>query len=201
MTVQTARKPSSGSSRRDGPAMAENNPLPTGIRRIDNPLTRTHSWHVSVQRRGKIITRHFSDGVYGGKQKSYQEALAFLQAAGQSQQRMLRREYADILRKNNASGVPGVSRHQSGGKEYWNARWPTAAGQHKSAKFSVAKYGDQKAFELALAARRSGLECLNEPYNNIKHSKRSQGYISLLPGLDVMVPVGSCRHCLPSAKT
>jgi hypothetical protein len=146
--------------------MIENTTETTGIRRIDNPLTRTHSWHVSIQRRKKIITRHFSDGVYGGEEESYQAALAFWHETDQAQPQILRMEYADILRKNNTSGVPGVSKHKSDGREYWNARWPTSVGESKSAKFSVAKYGDQKAFELALAARKAGLENLDEPYKN-----------------------------------
>jgi hypothetical protein len=149
------------------------NPLPIGIRRIDNPVTRTHSWHVFVQRRGKIVTRHFSDGVHGSTQQSYRAALAFLNETSQSLPRLRRREYADILRKNNASGVPGVSRHCSGRMEYWNARWPTAVGQCKSAKFSVAKYGEERAFELAVAARKAGLAnvALDEPY---QHRERQQ---------------------------
>jgi hypothetical protein len=152
--------------------MLNNTPPVTGIRRIDNLTTRTHSWHVLIQRRGKTITRHFSDGIHGGQKQSYQAALAFLHEIDQKEPRLLRKEYADILRRNNTSGIPGVSKHRSGNQEYWNARWPTAIGRSKSAKFSIAKYGEKKAFELALAARQSGLAALNEPFTVRKHNKR-----------------------------
>lgn len=184
--------------------MTENNNLPIGIHRIDNPLSRTHSWQVVIQRRGKITARHFSDGVYGGKQLAYEAALAFLTAAEQTMQRMLRREYADILRKNNTSGIPGVSKHKSEGREYWHARWPTNIGQSKSVKFSVAKYGNEKAFELALAARKSGLESLSDPYENTRRSKRGSAKIRPLETVShvVLAPAANLADTeLPPACT
>ena len=39
------------------------------IYRIDSAKSRTHSWLVTVQRRGRIYHQHVADLVYGGKQK------------------------------------------------------------------------------------------------------------------------------------
>jgi len=124
--------------------MASKTAFPTGIRRIDNPHTHTHCWHVFIQRRGGVITRHFSDGIHGGEKLALHSALCFLREIDRSQPPLLRKEYADILRKNNTSGVPGVSRHESNGKKFWAARWPTGVGQSKSAKFTIRKYGEKR---------------------------------------------------------
>ena len=48
-----------------------------GITRIDNLVSRTHGWLVTIQRRGVIHRRHFSDSTSGGKQKSFMIARAF----------------------------------------------------------------------------------------------------------------------------
>jgi hypothetical protein len=41
-----------------------------GVTRVDNETSRTHGWLVTIQRRGVIFRRQFSDGVLGGKAKS-----------------------------------------------------------------------------------------------------------------------------------
>lgn len=40
-----------------------------GIYRIDHELSRTHSWLVTIHRRGQIYHRHFADRLHGGKPK------------------------------------------------------------------------------------------------------------------------------------
>ena len=40
-----------------------------GITCVDRRTFPTHAWRVTIQRRGKIHVGHFSDGVYGGRQK------------------------------------------------------------------------------------------------------------------------------------
>lgn len=79
---------------------------------------------------------------------------------------MLRAEFANVLRKNNTSGVPGVCLIRSPYKladgtrrevRYWEAIWPTEPGCSETRRFSVATHGNKGAFELACAARAQGL--------------------------------------------
>ena len=48
-----------------------------GITRIDNDTNKTHSWHVTISRRGIQYTKHFSDGVYRGKRKALNAAKEY----------------------------------------------------------------------------------------------------------------------------
>ena len=48
-----------------------------GISRVDNDASRTHGWLVTIQRRGVIYRKHFSDGVHGGKTKSFGAAKQY----------------------------------------------------------------------------------------------------------------------------
>ena len=47
------------------------------IYRIDHEWSRTHSWLVTIQRRGRIYHRHFSDRMHSGKRKALQAAKAY----------------------------------------------------------------------------------------------------------------------------
>jgi hypothetical protein len=132
---------------------------PTGISRLDNERNGTHGWTVFVQRRRRVFTKFFADGIHGGKQHAFETACAYRDRLLREYPAFQRREYASILRKNNSSGVPGVCRHQG----YWVAFWPTAPGKRKQVKFSIARYGD-KAFTLAVAARQRALASLTEPF-------------------------------------
>src|ERR1041385_795858 len=42
---------------------------PRNIIRINHERSRTHGWRVTLQRKGKIIVKTFSDGIYGGERK------------------------------------------------------------------------------------------------------------------------------------
>mgnify|MGYP007037741053 CR=1 FL=1 len=47
------------------------------IYRIDHDHSQTHSWYVTIQRRGRIYHRHFTDSVYGGKRKALDAAKVY----------------------------------------------------------------------------------------------------------------------------
>ena len=49
---------------------------PSGIRRLDTSVNPTHAWTFTVQRRGRIVRKYFSDGVYGSRTAAYDAALA-----------------------------------------------------------------------------------------------------------------------------
>jgi AP2 domain len=136
-----------------------------GITRVDHDRSRTHAWRVTIQRQGKIHVGHFSDGVYGGKQKALAAARRFRDQLVAKHPPLSRREYCSILRRNNRSGLAGVSFHtevidtERGPIErrFWIARLPLEPWRTKLAKFSVAKYGPEEAFRRAVKARKAAL--------------------------------------------
>ena len=82
------------------------------IRRIDNKTNRTFAWLVQVQRNNDIVMKMFTDAVYGGKRKALQAASCYreqlLAEVNPFEHQLWRRA---ILRRNNTSGISGVSRH------------------------------------------------------------------------------------------
>ena len=136
------------------------------IRRIDNDINRTHAWLVRVQRKKEITIKMFTDGVFGGKRKSFNAALEFRNKvlAGISEY-----EYnihiRTILRKNNKSGIPGVGRYEAiqnintGRKAaFWTAFWDDENGKRRSRKFYVSCYGEHNAKKKAVSKRKEMLK-------------------------------------------
>jgi hypothetical protein len=77
--------------------------------------------------------------------------------------------YCAILKKNNRSGVSGLMRvdrveickGRRQRKLYWEAQWPIGNGRARHRKFSILKYGEEEAYQLALAARATALQALS----------------------------------------
>lgn len=145
-----------------------------GISRVDNEVSRTHGWLVTVQRRGVIYRKHFSDGVHGGKQKSFIVAKAYRDEVIAKYPPFSMREYSSIVKKNNRSGVVGVCRYcasetrdfpEEKQRWFWVASWPLPDGRRKRVKFSVKKYGEEGAFKMALKARKDALKQLDGQFD------------------------------------
>lgn len=77
-----------------------------------------------------------------------------------------RRQFAEVRRRNNKTGITGVYRFAKSyrlrdGTEretwYWEANWPTERGKSGKATFSVNRYGEDLARQLAIRARAAGL--------------------------------------------
>ncbi|MGB0128007.1 MAG: AP2 domain-containing protein, partial [Rhodocyclaceae bacterium] len=71
--------------------------------------------------------------------------------------------------KSNRSGVVGVCRYcasetrnlpEDQQRWFWVASWPLPDGKRKRVKFAVNKYGEEKAFKMALKARRDAIRKL-----------------------------------------
>ena len=140
-----------------------------GITRVDHERSRTHAWRVTIQRQGKVHVGHFSDGVFGGKQKALAAAKKYRDGLLAKFPPLTRKEYCSILRRNNRSGLAGVSYHaevietERGPVErrFWIARLPLEPWRTKLVKFSIAKYGAEEAFRRAVKARLDALEALS----------------------------------------
>jgi hypothetical protein len=130
-----------------------------GISRIDQPEKHNHGYYVRLTRNGKTQYKFFPDKSSGGKRaarRAAKEYEAELMAHAALQKKRPRGPSA-----RNTSGKVGVSRTSYGSEsqtnEYWQAAWVDHKGRRKSAKFSIKKYGEDKAKRLALRARRQGL--------------------------------------------
>lgn len=145
----------------DAPSPA-NPPSPNyAIARIDLPVQGTHGWQVRLQRRGVKYAKFFGDRTHSPQDG---DPAAALQAARCYRDQLLANlQHQDISRvcarsPRNSSGVVGVSRVSvvaSNGTAYhfWQAAWTISTGQRKCVKFSVRRYGDKAAFDLAVQAR------------------------------------------------
>ena len=148
-----------------------------GISRIDSK--HTHCWFVRIYRDGKVHSKSFSDGVYGGKAKSLKAAQEYKE----EYEREHPPSYASTRLRlkplsNNATGVVGVSetygRAQSnkGAKmPCFSVTWVPIPNKPRCKKFYFSKYGDREsAFEAAVEFRKArereileGLNVANSP--------------------------------------
>jgi hypothetical protein len=130
------------------------------IARIDLPDAGTHGWQVRLQRRGVKYAKYFADRVHGGEDESFEAARCW---RDRLLRQMERRETVRICSRSvrNSSGVVGVSKvtvMAANGLEYqfWQATWSPERGKRRCVKFSVKRYGEERAFELAVRARQRG---------------------------------------------
>lgn len=144
-----------------------------GISRIDDPVYRTYAWRVSLRRQNKMIVKNFTDKRHGGKGKALAAAKAFRDEILEQYPPTTRQQFCSTLRRHNTSGIPGVYRYAkpytlADGKErklwYWETTWPTQEGESAKATFSVKQYGEEKAKQLAIAAREAGIKKLKGVY-------------------------------------
>lgn len=103
--------------------------------------------------------------------KALEAAVSYRNTVYASNPPLLKREYVSILRKNNTSGCPGVCKYRTG---YWVAFWPTETGQKKTVKFSIRRYGEEKAHDLAIRARKRAVEELTEPHEPSKKKRTAK---------------------------
>lgn len=83
---------------------------------------------------------------------------------------MSRRAQCAILKKNNRSGVSGVTRRVLVDRRSktpspaacWIARWPGEGGTVTQRQFAVKQFGEWGAFLKAVEARQHGLACMDD---------------------------------------
>ena len=133
------------------------------IQRIDNAR---HAWKVCLKRKVKIVHKHFTDSAYGGTAQALAAAIAW---RDETEAKHSTASYAiwkrELMRRTNTTGLVGIYRGSNpkirNGRViefyYWQAYWSGADGKRISKTFSINKYGEEAAKELAIEARREGL--------------------------------------------
>lgn len=156
---------------------------PKGISRIDSGST--HGYFVRAYRNRKVYSKLFSDRKCGGKTKAHKLAKAYLNE--------LREHVANIPKEprkrrivvsdsRNTTGELGVSRVTKKGPngtkhECYSVSWRPEPGVQKCTSFSIKKYGEKKAFKLAVAHRRKMMREIHGPnhYRNVAKLKKERG--------------------------
>ena len=128
---------------------------------------------VRYMRDKALFQRMFSDSRYGSAETAYEAAELYLNELKAAFPPMNRREYALVLRRKK-NGIAGVYRNESKsrGKVYasWIAQWCPEEGKTAKRAFSINKYGEERAEQLAIEARRVGLSEMNVEWSENRGS-------------------------------
>ena len=138
-----------------------------GISRIDQPSHRTHGFFLRATRYGKTYSAFFADKTYGGRAPAFAAAELYrgklLKILGRPVQKS-RRYWAELPRRQGRSGIVGVqrmiNRRSKPWRKFWQATWSPKPGLVRKQKFSIRKYGETKARQLAIRARRAGVRSM-----------------------------------------
>ncbi|MBO9649603.1 MAG: AP2 domain-containing protein [Variovorax sp.] len=128
-----------------------------GIKRSSD----SEAWAVRLSRKGKTLYKQFCFSLYGGEQAALVRAQVWRDEIVRAHPLMPRSQMAAIVRRNNTSGIAGVSCRlgPDGEPRCWTARTLIAANTELRASFSVTRYGAQ-AKQLAIAEREKQLKQL-----------------------------------------
>ncbi len=140
-----------------------------GISRIDSGTT--HGWFVRGYKNRKTYPKLFSDLKCGGKRKAQQAARDFRDklfvklAQIPTKPRGPRIVYRDVRNTTGVLGVCRTAKTSPNGtiNECYSVSWRPAPGEQKCTSFSIRKYGEKKAFKLAVAHRRKMLRQIHGP--------------------------------------
>jgi len=140
-----------------------------GISRIDSGST--HGWFVRGYRNGKTYSKLFSDLKCGGKRKAQQQAREYRDKLHDDLDKIPQkpRNRRVVFRDSrNTTGVLGVCRTAKKGpngrvNECYSVSWRPEPGVQKCTSFSIRKYGEKKAFKLAVDLRKKKLKEIYGP--------------------------------------
>ncbi len=124
-------------------------------------------WSVMFTRQGKRHYKSFYDMHRGGSENALAAAIAWRDEQLAKISVLTKRAFCQIKRTSNRSGAPGVYfiRPNNRPQGSWLARIKLPDGRQRTKAFSVKKYGENRAFKLAVEARRELLELIeDEPF-------------------------------------
>jgi hypothetical protein len=117
-------------------------------------------WLVGFSRRGKLYYKSFYDVRRGGPENSLTAAIAWRDQQLAAVKALPLREFCQLLRTTNTSGVAGVLfiRPANQPQGSWQARIRLPNNRILTKTFAVKTYGEREAYQLAIAARKVLLE-------------------------------------------
>ena len=118
-------------------------------------------YRIIITRNKKIIQEYFYFGIVRSEADAHAQAIQRWKEIRKSLPVVTRAAFAEIERRKGRTGIVGVRRVTKvvKGHEYdfWEGWWSDRRGNRRVHGFSANKYGEDKAKELALKARRNGL--------------------------------------------
>jgi hypothetical protein len=132
-----------------------------GISRIDQPDKKNHGFYVRITYRGKSFQKYFPDKSSGGRAAALVKAKEYRDKVVRSLPKERREALAKPKRRIKKSGVIGVTHVVAKAPvtnkiyHYWQAAWEDETGRRRTKKFSIARYGENQALDLAQKARSS----------------------------------------------
>jgi len=148
--------------------MDENDfPKVRGITRLKYEAT-SEGWWARYMRDGVTFSEVFRDNKYNSISAAWDAANKWHEEARLLLPPLNRREFAQLKKKSNKSGHVGVYKtfaRKKDGKHYcWVASWSPEKGSQKHAYFYISEYGEEKAKELAIKARKDAIANLTEEW-------------------------------------
>lgn len=121
-------------------------------------------WSVNFRRRGKAHYKSFYDLQLGGAKRALAAAIEWRDRQLARTQALSKREFHQLVRTNNQSGMPGVQFIQPKNQPLgsWQARLKLPDGKEKTRTFAVGKYGFDEAFRMAAEARKELLDRIED---------------------------------------
>lgn len=137
-----------------------------GISRIDSKGT--HGWYVRVYKNGKTYSKLYSDNKYGGKERALKIAKKARKMAEQAMKSVPTKRTRRLVKsdRRNKTGVIGVNRTKKKNRsgtvsEYYQVTWSPKPGKTKNKQWSINKYGEDKAFEMACNFRHEVMQSIH----------------------------------------
>ncbi len=125
--------------------------------------TKSPAYFVAIKRQGLHVARRFAASVHGGEEEAFKAAQEWRDRVLALLPPMTYRQLQTLVRDSNNSGIPGVGRADTPKGPYWTARIG-AAGQKTTKAFSVKKYGEENAKQMAIEARRQMLQTTQDKF-------------------------------------
>ncbi|MEX0930033.1 MAG: hypothetical protein WD266_02065 [Balneolales bacterium] len=126
------------------------------ISRIDQPSKNTFGWFVRIRRDGNRVSKFFSDGKYGGKEKAIEMARAFRdENLGKWEKFAKNFDRSMHVGKKSNIGYPGISycikTKLRNGEEYkehvFQVSFSPEKGVHKNKSFYIPKAKSKRDFK------------------------------------------------------
>ncbi|MCY7348357.1 MAG: AP2 domain-containing protein [Pyrinomonadaceae bacterium] len=139
--------------------------MPKGITRIENYKNRANGWQVRLLCRGKSFSKFFKDSDYVSKESALKAARRFYRRLVAENPKISRQEHAEreTSRTGEIIGVRRLLKPRFGHVyEVWEAKWSPQKYQRRVRTFSIEKYGEEAAKNLAIEARLNGLAEMSE---------------------------------------
>lgn len=134
-----------------------------GITRIPRDAKKSPVYAVSISRQSIQVSRYFAVSRYGGEEAAFKAAQEWRDRVLALLPPMTFRQLCARVRRNNTSGIPGIYRVVEPSYVCWKAM-VEVAGKRQIRAFSVKKYGEEEARQMAIEARRQMLQSVPDRF-------------------------------------